>query len=304
MDKDAIIIQEYREAFRKYAKDGIIDMDDRLKHKFSFQIHRLEDFIGAVEGVIPPIRQSQFFVVLVKNGSGEKTIGFFTFPIQKNTLFVIPKRVTHSSKYWSTSCSGYWLSFNLDFFLQSVFPKQHIINKKIFKTSIKPFLSLSNEQVKQLEIIYEYIVQEYNEQLKSKDEMIAIKVLELLIQCDRFFTSAETLQHEDIYNDVIESFNELLQKNFRKERSVQFYANALHMHPNHLNFLVKKYTGLTAKETIIDHTLLEAKFLLHSSSLTIKEISFELGFDDPNYFSSFFRKKLNVSPIQYRQKPI
>ncbi len=304
MDEDAIIIQEYREAFRKYAKDGIIDMDNRLKHKFSFQIHRLEDFIDAVEGVIPPIRQSQFFIVLIKKGTGEKTIGYFTFPIQKNTVFVIPKRVTHSSKYWSTDCSGYWLSFNIEFFLQRVFPKQHIVNKKIFKTSIKPFLILSNEQVKQLGIIYEYILQEYNKNLKGKNEMIAIKILELLIQCDRIFTDAETWQHEDIYNDVMESFNELLQKNFRKERLVQFYADALHMHPNHLNFLVKKYTGLTAKETIINYILLEAKFLLHSSPHTIKEISYELGFDDPNYFSSFFRKRLDLSPLQYRQKPI
>jgi hypothetical protein len=44
-DEDESIINAYREAFRRYAKDGVIDMDYRLKHRFNFQIHRLEDFL-------------------------------------------------------------------------------------------------------------------------------------------------------------------------------------------------------------------------------------------------------------------
>ncbi|MES1218428.1 MAG: hypothetical protein ABUT20_23175, partial [Bacteroidota bacterium] len=263
MTEDAIILNDYREAFRKYSKDGIIDMDNRLRHKFSFQIHRLEKVIQALEGVVPPTRLSQFFVTLVKKGDGEKTIGHFTFPLQQNMIFVIPQRVMHASRYWSVDCRGYWLSFNLEFFLQNIFPKQLIINKKIFKKSIRPFLILSANQVKQLEIIYEYILKEYNEHLESKNEMIAIKILELLVLCDRFFTEAETENKADVYNNVVERFNELIEKNFTAQRSVQFYADALHMHPNHLNFLVKKHTGLTAKETIMDHILSEAKILLH-----------------------------------------
>ncbi len=80
MNEDALILKEYGEAFRKYAKDGIIDMDDRLKHKFNFQVHRLEDFVQELRGVVPPYRQSQYFIVLVKHGTGEKTVGHFHFP--------------------------------------------------------------------------------------------------------------------------------------------------------------------------------------------------------------------------------
>src|SRR5258708_34755464 len=99
MTEDAIILNEYREAFLKYAKDGVIDMDNRLRYKFIFQVHRLENVVRELEGIVPPSRQSQFFVTLVKEGTGEKVIGHFTFPIQKNTLMIIPKRMTHSSKY-------------------------------------------------------------------------------------------------------------------------------------------------------------------------------------------------------------
>ena len=134
--------------------------------------------------------------------------------------------------------------------------------------------------------------------------MIAIKTLELLLQCERLFVEKSSKEDHNSNNETIESFNKLMQEHFLEERSVQFYANALHMHPNRLNFLVKKHTGLTAKGTIINHILLEAKFLLSSTSLSIKEIAFKLGFDDPNYFSALFRKNSKVSPESYRRQPV
>ncbi len=303
MNEEAII-KDYRETFRKYAKDGIIDMDRRLQHKFSFQVHRLETIIREFEGIVPLNRFSHFYITFVKKGCGEKIIGHFTFPIKPNTLFIVPKRAINGSKYWPIDCTGYLVSFNVEFFLQNAFPRHHLINKKILKSSIKPFLVLSEDQVNKIDVIYEGLLKEEQQHLKGKNEMIALKVLELLVQCDRFFTDAEMLRNEDIYDDVVESFTDLIQKNFTKQRSVLFYANALHMHPNHLNFLIKKHTGLTAKGTIINHILLEAKFLLSSSSLSIKEIAFKLGFDNPNYFSAFFRKNSKVSPESYRRQPV
>jgi AraC-like DNA-binding protein len=133
--------------------------------------------------------------------------------------------------------------------------------------------------------------------------MIAIKVLELIVLCDRLFTDAETLRHESIYNNVVEEFNDLIRKHYSKERSVSFYAKMLNIHPNHLNALVKKYSGLTAKETIDDYIVMEAKVLLFSSSLTIKEIAYELGFNSPDQFSSFFKKRLKLSPSHYKLQP-
>jgi AraC family transcriptional activator of pobA len=303
MNEDALILKEYGEAFRKYAKDGIIDMDDRLKHKFNFQVHRLEDFVQELRGVVPPYRQSQYFIVLVKHGTGEKTVGHFHFPICDHTLIIIPKRVNNSSRYWSTDCSGYYLSFNIEFFLQNVFPKQHIVDKMIFKHTVRPYLVLSEQQVDKLVEIFEYLMREHKDEKMRKDEMLAIKVLEMIVLCDRFFTDAAMLKQENIYSSVVERFNDLIQKNHSKERTVAFYAKALNMHPNHLNALVKKYTGLTAKETINDYILTEAQSLLHSSELTIKEIAYQLGFTDPDQFSTFFRKRVSASPRQYRLNP-
>jgi AraC family transcriptional activator of pobA len=302
------IINEYRDAFRKYANHGIIDMDDYLKHSFNFQIHRLEHVIEAWDGVIPPYRQSQFFITLIKTGRGEKTIGHFSFPIQENTLLIIPQNVAQSSKYRSLDCSGFMLSFDAGFFFQHFLPKHLIARKRVFRKSGKPFVTLAPKQASKLSVIFEYLLEEYNGQLNNKDEMIATKVLELLLQCDRYLTNQDSEEYKDSYecadscSELVDSFNELIQKNARAERSVQFYADALHVHPNHLNHLMKKYTGMTAKHTITDHIFLEAKHMLDSTSLSVKEIAYELGFASPDCFSSFFKKISNIPPSKYRHE--
>jgi AraC family transcriptional regulator, transcriptional activator of pobA len=294
---NSTIIKEYRDVFRKHANDGIIDMDHYLKHSFSFQIHRLEQVIEAWKGIIPAYRQSQFFITLIKKGRGEKTIGHLSFPIQKNTLLVIPQKVPQSSKYRSLDCSGFMLSFDEGFFFQHFLPKHLIARKRIFSKSGKPFMVLTPKQASKLSVIFEYLIEEYNGQLNNKDEMIATKVLELLLQSDRYIAHEESEQNADSNNELVDSFNQLIQKNVKTERSVQFYADALHIHPNHLNFLMKKYTGTTAKQTIIDHLFLEAKHLLDSTSLSIKEIAYDLGFASPGCFSSFFKKMSDI-PIK------
>jgi AraC family transcriptional regulator, transcriptional activator of pobA len=300
--ENAIIIKEYLTVFRKYANNGIIDMDVYLKHPFSIQIHRLEDVVSAWEGIVPAYRQSQFHIVLIKRGTGEKTIGHFSFPIQKNTLFVVPPRVPHSSKYYTLDCSGFMLSFDMEALFKHAPSKSLVTGKRIFKKSVKPFMILTNEQAEVLSAIFEYILDEYNRQLIDKDEMIAVKVLELLLQCERYFAGTASYQSIDSYMGVMESFNELIQEHFSKERSVRFYANALHIHPNYLNFLMKKYTGMTAKQMIADHLFLEAKGLLGCSLLSVKEISYRLGFTTPGSFSSFFRKMSGMSPSEFRQQ--
>jgi AraC family transcriptional activator of pobA len=300
MHDDDIIIASYKEAFSKYAKDGVIDMDSRLKYTFDFQILRLEKVVGELNGIVPPTRYSQYFVTLIKTGDGQKTIGNYTFPIQKNTLLCIPKRVMHSSNYGSVQRSGYVLCFNLDFFLQKAFPRKMIMNKKIFKSSVRPYLSLSVSQVKMLEPVFKFILEESKDGFNAKNEMIAVKILELLIQCDRFYSDMTSEGNEIIFHETLDRFNDLLEKHFVEEKSVKFYAKELHIHPNYLNLLSKNQFGHSAKKTISLHVLAQAKYLLTSTSLRVSEIADKLGFDPPEYFYSFFSKFLNVSPAQYR----
>jgi AraC family transcriptional activator of pobA len=120
--------------------------------------------------------------------------------------------------------------------------------------------------------------------------------------CDRFFSEAEAVGKENIYHPTIEKFNKLIEENFSKERAVQFYADALNVHPGHLNFLIKKHNGMTAKRTIDNRIFMEAQSLLATTSHSVKEISHLLGFSDANYFSSFFRNMAKMPASAYRLK--
>jgi len=71
-------------------------------------------------GSLPPNRPVAILYNAYSKRVGRKTVGHFTFPIVKNTLLVIPKRVIHSSKYWSLDCSGYVVMFNIDFLFKTM----------------------------------------------------------------------------------------------------------------------------------------------------------------------------------------
>jgi AraC family transcriptional activator of pobA len=122
----------------------------------------------------------------------------------------------------------------------------------------------------------------------------------MLIYSDRLFTKAELISKEILYHPLIEQFNQLVEINFKHERSVKFYADALAVHPNHINYLLKKHCDLNAKESINKRVILEAKYLLSNPRLSIKNIALYLGFSDANNFSTFFHKCAHASPLAYR----
>ena len=81
---------------------------------------------------------------------------------------------------------------------------------------------------------------------------------------------------------------------------VSGYAGELGVTPNHLNRVVKSETGRSAGEWIENARLTLARTLLHDPDIPISEVSYRLGFEDPAYFSRFFRKLVGMSPTDFR----
>lgn len=293
-------MSEIRKAIRKFANVDVVDLDDHFNHKFEFQVCRFEDMLKNTSRTIPPNKWSYHRIGLVKQGSGEFTTGMYKYKATKNTLIVIPSRVLTSSRNWTLDMTGYFLLFNLDFFLQNNFPHQYIGTKKILNSSVEPYVRLTDEQAKEVEDIFETMLKEQESNDNHKEELIALKIIELLILSERLFEEELHLEANLPNIDIIKRFIDLLEANFAKERSVGFYAAQLNVHPNYLNAVIKKHTGITAKESIQNKLLLEAKYLLHSTNLSIKEISHQVGFNDPNYFVTFFKRLEKTSPANYR----
>jgi AraC family transcriptional activator of pobA len=297
---DTVVLEKYRQVYRKYLDDKIIDMDKRMKHSFDFKIYPLETAIPYVNYMVPPSRQTPYWIVLVKKGSGETSIGSYTFPVKEHTLYIVPKRMLHSSNHWSADTTGYVLLFNIDFFLNNAFPTHLISSKKVLKNSIRPYLYLDALQMKVMSDMFETILQEHSGNEQERIEMIAIKILEILIHCDRLFSQAELIGNERYYHPTVERFNSLLETNFIEEKTVALYAAALDIHPNNLNFLIREHTGIGAKQTINNRIITEAKYLLAHSGLNIKGIANQLGFEEAHNFSTFFRKNAGMSPLAYK----
>lgn len=102
-------------------------------------------------------------------------------------------------------------------------------------------------------------------------------------------------------NSIVHMFQTLVEKNFRKHKTVAFYAEKLFITPNYLGIICRKSLSVSALEVILQRVLQEAKQLLQSSDKSIKEIAFELGFPKLTYFSYFFKSKTNLTPVEYRR---
>lgn len=299
--QDLHLLKELQHAFSKPVANGFIELDRVVPARPSFNIYRVEDLYAGTKGVVPPYRQSNFLVLFVKEGAGKRLIGPYTYTIRNNSLAVIPPRVIHASTY-TMQPSGYFIIFRADFLLQQAFPCKLLTGKRVLKPSCQPFTVLTGQQAAEIKVVFEKILEECNSGYEEKKQMIALKLLELLLLCERFFRGKTACEYTPGYSALLQTFNELIEQHFAGHRDVQFYAAALHTHPNHLNALVKKATGLTAKQTITNRLISEAKYLLVSTSLSVKEIAYELGFDDPNYFISFFKKEQQVTPAGYRRQ--
>ena len=100
--------------------------------------------------------------------------------------------------------------------------------------------------------------------------------------------------------EITVKFKQMLPKFVRRQKKPSFYANELCISEVYLNEVVKKTTGMTPSGWINVAILLEAKRMIRSTTLTVKEIAHNLGFEDHAYFSRLFKKNTNMTPLEFR----
>jgi AraC family transcriptional activator of pobA len=101
---------------------------------------------------------------------------------------------------------------------------------------------------------------------------------------------------------IEKEFRILLQQHFKEWKKPSLYAAALAISLPHLNDTVRSITGHSISTHIQQQVILEAKRLLYFSELSMKEISFALGIEDPVYFSKLFKKLVDITPMEFRQR--
>jgi AraC family transcriptional activator of pobA len=101
---------------------------------------------------------------------------------------------------------------------------------------------------------------------------------------------------------LINRLEDLIDRHFRKQKDRAFYSSQLGYSWRSLDPICKHYTGLTIFRLIQLRCLLEAMLLLSRSCLSVKEISYDLGFEEPSYFARFFRVMTGKTPQEYRKE--
>lgn len=105
-------------------------------------------------------------------------------------------------------------------------------------------------------------------------------------------------------DEIYEQFVELLQRNYKREREIGFYAESMCLTPKYLSKTIKDVTGESATEWIERYVITESKALLYSTDLTIQQISDSLGFESQSLFGKYFKRVVGISPRAYRQQMV
>ena len=175
-----------------------------------------------------------------------------------------------------------------------------------FGASQVPIINLNEENIKKFEILWGVFLAE----LKNKDEM-QIEMLQMLLKrfliiATRIFKDENKIVYvQETKMDVIRNFSFLVEVHYKTKHTVAEYADLMNKPAKSLTNLFANHIEKSPLQIIQDRIFLEAKRILLNSEKSIKETAFELGFEDIQSFSRFFKNKQGVSPKEFRDnKPV
>lgn len=234
-----------------------------------------------------------YSIFLIDSGTGSHSIDFIKHQVSSKMLFFLSAGQAHRWEL-DTKTTGFQLMFSQQYFpvLQGKLP--------FYIPSYDPFLALSDTQFKLIKREMEFLLNEFSSPEIFSDEITQYRMRGLLTLLHRWYLDANPQSDYLLGNSYIFQFFDLVESHFLTEKSVQFYASQLYITPNYLNIVCKRETGHIASHYIHERILLEAKRLLAMSTKNIKEIAFDLGFNDAAYFSRLFKKLNGISPKDFR----
>ena len=249
---------------------------------------------------------NNLYTISIKKGMTSKLIyGQTEFDFDDGVLVVTaPKQVISIEKLEKIELTGYKLIFHPDF-LQGYPLAKTIHNYSFFSYSTNKALFLSDKEEQIVLNLFRSIEQECQNNTDQFSQDVLIANIELLlVHIDRYY-NRQFLTRKNISNDTLSKMEEILNRYFEAEHTqlptVQYIADQLNLSPTYLSDLLKNLTGLTAQQHIHEKLIEKAKELLFTSNLSVSEIAYQLGFEFPQSFNKLFKKKTNLTPLEFKQ---
>lgn len=252
------------------------------------------------------IRTNYFGICLIKEGWLKVSINLTEHTITKDTLFflnpmLIVQILDHSE---DIELSG--LFTESDFFNEIGLPIYKSYTVGFMKNDNCNFVALTAEDSIRFEAYFKNIADKnvYANTFPFQHDIIKMTLMLLFYEVSSIINTSDKgyLASGETKNKIVMDFLAHASKQFRTERSVQFYADQMHISRKHLSRVIKEVTGIGPKAIINKIIAAEALMLLNVSTLSIKEIMYELNFTNFSTFSNFFKKHMGKSPYAYRQE--
>lgn len=236
----------------------------------------------------------------IKEGKGTYNIDFKTYDFDGGILFFLSPGQVFSVANEKIK-TAYKLSFIRDFYCIQIHDKEVACDGVLFYNVYEtPFVKPSERDNLKLELILEGLIEEFNNTQAAQYDMLQAYLKQFIVNAVRIKKDVGTIKTDED-TKLFKDFSTLVEQNFKTLHSVTDYANRLGISPKSLTKHLQKIGTDTPSDFIKQRIILEAKRQLIYSNTSVKQIAFDLGFNDPAYFSRFFTKATTKSPLQYKK---
>lgn len=265
-----------------------------------FYIKKFEEHVRDYDFISKPHRHDFFFMVYFTQGSGTHTIDFITYPIQPGDIFFMSPAQVHSWEL-SEDIDGFVAFFSADFYLKD-FAQHKLFDFPFFNTTqYQPMLHLPPSHIGFVTNTMQSIYTEFRQQEKQVDEVLQSYLNILLIKLSRIYQQHTASGISSHLIHQIRQLETLIDTHYIDQKSVQAYADMMHLSVKQLNHVCKTALNKSTSELIQDRIVLEAKRLLVHSDWTIAQVGAHLQYFDNAYFTRFFKKITGLTPDQFRK---
>ncbi|RAV97927.1 helix-turn-helix domain-containing protein [Pseudochryseolinea flava] len=237
-----------------------------------------------------PERQHKFVLLFCRRGYLSIEIDQQHYSLGANQFLTITPKQFY--RFLDTAGEGVVVEFTYDFFCKDDKSIELIYHNGLFcHFALNEIINIPNESVlKNVEFHLAQLHHELDAQQFEYEASLHAIVKLLLIEVSR---CKIVQQQRPLYKPdaVFLHFLKIVRDTFSKRLTVKEYAAQMNITEQKLNELTKKNTGETTQQLINDLIVLEAKRLLNYEDMNVKQVALQLGFDDPHYFSRFFKKQ-------------
>ena len=248
-------------------------------------------------------RHNYYSLIWAKLAAGKVRADFKEYDLLSNTLFAFSPYQPFI--FLAEHLHGVALHFHPDFFCIHKHQDEIACNGVLFNNIYEPpFIAVNEALNVALENILAQIKNEMQHAALAQHELLVSYLKIFLINCSRLKAEQTPGAGKDAAAAkepfILQSLKNAIEKNFKQKHSAGEYADELNISAKALARVTKAYFNRTITELISERIIIEAKRELYLTNKSVKEIAYELGYDDEYYFSRFFKVNTDISPQMYR----